>query len=205
MKISLVVGAALAAAVAVDAHTLNLKNRAFQTTQQFLDARDDLEELSGIKLPRMNGLRGDAEKAYIEKEGLLEVSDTEHMTEEMKEKAFISAFAEHLAKAEAEGKWGVVGQGISQLWDNVTQVFDQRFDAYTRAMAVLNKIASDSWTIPTALDIKVPTTRTTHPKNSIPLVEGVEVPQTDESQGDVTSISDFVNSALAPDVLTQTG
>ena len=198
-------GAAFALCVAfpylASAHTLDANSRSFKTSQQFLEARDALEEMSGVKLPRMNNLRGEEERDYLDANNLLQVDEgvevSEEMTEFMKEMQFMREFRNHLEEREA--KWGVVGSTMTQLWDNVTQVFDFRFDAYTRAMAVLNKIATDSWNkdMPGASDIAVPTTMTVHPKNAVPLAEGVQVPETDESQGDVTSISDFVNSAIA--------
>ena len=200
MKITAALALCGAAAIALtDAHTINAKTRVFQTSQQFLDARDQLENLSGIKLPRMNGLRGEKEKAYIEKEGLLEVGDAEQMTDEMREKVFIEEFHKFLLDAEEKG----IGEGISKAWgwikDTWTDInfdFGWRFDAYTRAMSLINKVVADGWETPTAQSIAVPTEKTSHSKNDIDLINGVRVPEMDESWGDVTSISDYASSAI---------
>ena len=121
-----------------------------------------------MKLPRMNGLRGEQEKEYIERTGLLEVGNFEEMSEEMREKVFIEEFHKMLQEAE-EKKFIVSGlskiwNGIKNTWTKINFDFGWRFDAYTRAMALINKAVADGWERPTAGSVKVPTVQTSHSK-----------------------------------------
>ena len=152
----------------------------YKSAQEVLSARDKLEALSGVKLPRMRGYEGESEASFIELHRLFETA----MTEEELNKGVVTF----------SNGWETPLPRRSRLR---SKIMDPRFDLYTQAMAVMNKMHVEDWKVPTAKDVRIPTEEKHVKEVTYGFIEHVKVPISDENQADVEGFTKFSSSTLA--------